>query len=1068
MSPKLWRVMVSLFILVIFLAQASAADNSRTSDTVLPPLNVENIKLPVIERNDIRFKRLSNPQDLSQVRVSNIVQDNQGFLWFGTWNCLNRYDGYKFKVFWHEAGRTESLIGSFIYSLFKDRSGSLWVGSDQFLDRFDPLTEKFVHYRLDSDNSEGSRVTVNQISQDSAGMLWLSTRHGLFRLNPDTGELANYCHNPGDPSSLSDNDIKSTGEDRAGAFWVGTSQTLDEFDRQTGKVKRHIVIGESGIGLWFHEDRFGVFWVICHSEGQIAALDRKTNRLIRYQFDWGNRPGKLNSQAYALLEDRQGTMWFGTGAGLLKFDREHRRFISYNHRPGDSDSLADTRVIALFEDHEGNIWTGLHQVEPNFFANTQLPFERLTHDSGNPRNLSPGLVGTLYEDRHGILWVGVDRSLKQVNRKTGQYSVFKPAAGSEVLSIIEERPDILWLGNAGPGLLRYDRKTGNLRGYRHDPADPASLCSGIVQRLLIDHRGTLWAATWDGLCRFDSSSQRFTTYKPDPKNRGLNYYAIAEDGNGDLWLGGNLGLHRFNTKTNQFTVYNHNLDDSTSLSDNRVNSIYFDHTGTMWVGTQNGLNRFNSKTNTFTVYDERHGMAGNVVSCILQDQRDQLWMSTNKGVSSFRPITERFANYTAADGLPGPDLTGWGACFQSAAGEMFFGGFSGVTAFFPDKVRDSTYSPPAVLTDFRLFGIGVTPEVNSPLKRAINHTSAIKLSHEQNVFSIEFSALTYFNTATNRYRYKLEGLDRTWHEVGSDERLASYTTLPTGTYTFRLQAATSRGPWSAPGLALVIEILPPFWKTAWFLIACTALVGISLWVLYQVRLRQIAHQFHIRLEERVGERMRIAQELHDTLLQNVTGLSLQIGGLAKVVTAPESVKRRLQDLKRQAEDCLREARQSVWDIRSPESDTIDLAAALRQSGEQFVAGTPARFAFHLEGEPRPIEAEVCQQLLRIGREAMGNAAHHAESTQMEVHLQFEARAIRLRISDNGRGFDPQAASRLPGHFGLATMRERARRIQGSIEISSTVGQGTCIEVIVPCSDERQFHDAFNHSHSCCG
>jgi ligand-binding sensor domain-containing protein len=249
---------VLLSVPVCALAWARAGDSADTS-SLDSPVDTETIRLPVVEGKDIRFARISSSQGLSQVRVSDIVQDDQGFIWFGTWNGLNRYDGYNFKVFKHEPERQESLSGVYIYSLFKDRAGTIWVGTDQFLDRFDPLTEKFSHYHFDVPDSSGLTTTVNQISQDSSGMLWLSTRKGLFRLDPVTGKTKHFYHDPGDPSSLGDNAIQSTGEDRAGRFWVGTSQTLDEFDRNTGKVKRHVLTGESGIGLWFHEDRFGVF-----------------------------------------------------------------------------------------------------------------------------------------------------------------------------------------------------------------------------------------------------------------------------------------------------------------------------------------------------------------------------------------------------------------------------------------------------------------------------------------------------------------------------------------------------------------------------------------------------------------------------------------------------------------------------------------------------------------------------------------------------------------------------------------------------------------------------------------
>jgi signal transduction histidine kinase/ligand-binding sensor domain-containing protein len=973
-------------------------------------------------------------------------------MWFGTWNGLNRYDGYKFKIFKHQSGDPTSLSGVYVYSLFKDHSGNLWVGTNGFLDRFEPETETFVHYKLDKPAANGLSSIVTHISEDSSGKLWLSTRNGLFRLDPKSGELKHYVHDPANPFTLGDNDTQSTGEDRDGNFWVGTSRTLDEFDRKSGKVKRHIQVGESGVGLWFHEDRFGIFWVIYGSLGYIATLDRNTNRMTRYEYEWKTGLAQAN-QAYCMLEDSDGTMWFGTRrAGLMKFDRHKRRFISYHRDPNDPETIGDNRVIALFEDREGSIWAGLNQTEPNYFPIRPLPFENLTRFSQSEKHQLSGLVTAIYEDGRDAVWLGVNRGLYRLNRKTAQVESFKGVDDSDVYSIIPDGSDVLWFGNAYPGLLQYNVKTGERSGYRHKQTDPSTLCSGVVYHLLIDREGTLWAATWDGLCQLDSSTNRFTKYTPAPQSRGLNYYAIAQAPDGALWLGGNLGLDRFDPQTKTFTIYSHDPTDPASLSDDHINAVFFDRFGNLWVGTQNGLDKFNLASRTF-----EHRMSGKVVSCILEDSRGKLWMSTNAGISSFNTKTEHFSNYTTADGLPGPDLTGTGACYESSRGEMFFAGFSGATAFFPDKVIETPYVPQPALTDFRLFGSSVIPDRRSPLKVAINRASAIQLLHSENVFSLEFSALSYFYPETNRYRYKLDGIDKGWREVGSDERLATYTTLPAGNYTFRLEAATSRGPWS-PDVTLAMKILPPFWQTYWFFTCCVAALCGILGLLYRLRLKQLSAQINLRVEERVGERTRIAQELHDTLLQNMTGLSLQISGLAKTVSGPEYVKERLRDLRRQADACLREVRQSVWEIRSPQSETIDLAIELAESGKQFVAGKPTRFEFVSEGDPRPLPGEIRQQLLRIGREAIGNAVQHARASRIEALLIFKPHHICLRVTDDGCGFDLPQAERLPGHFGLSTMHERAARVQGSIKIRSSLVEGTSIEVTVPTEirkrDER--------------
>jgi len=831
--------------------EADHPDNQPKDVRAVRQANVDprSIILPVVDGKGIRFTRLSTDDGLSQTRVSQIVQDDQGFMWFGSQYGLNRYDGYKFKVFKHEPGNPNSLSGVFIYSLFKDRSGSLWIGCEGFLDKYDPVTDTFTHYRVDTVDAQGETVPVTNISQDHTGMLWLSTARGLVRFDPSTGRVIRYSHDPNNPLSLSSDQIRTTGEDREGTFWVGTSEGLDAFDRDSGKVTLHIAL-QNLSETSFYEDRGGVFWIFQITGGGLAVFDRKTNTVTHYSFHAGHLSDAFLTGAMTMLEDRNGNLWFGTfGDGLVKFDRQKRKFIRYRNDPANPDSLGEDNVTTLFQDREGSIWAGLHMMAPTRFS-TQTPlFEKFKREPGNPNSLSGTMVNGIYEDRQGILWMSAINALNRIDRKTGQYTRYRTTGAGvspRPTAIVEDRLGFLWIGSDDHGLTRFDPKTGRFRTFRHSPNDRFSLSSDRVTGLFIDHAGTLWATTWEGLDRFDPATSHFTVYKLDKQTAAQLDIEVKEDPQGALWLGTHSsGLQRLDPTTGQFTaIYKHNENDPTSLSNNRVNSVHFDHAGTMWVGTQNGLGKFDARTGTFKTYYEQDGLSGNAVSCILEDQRGSLWMSTNNGLSVFDPARQTFKNYSAADGLPGADLGGWGACFKSPSGEMFFGGFSGGVAFHPEKVVDSPYVPPVVLTDFRLFDRPVTVGPDSPLSKSIGYTSGLSLSHDQNIFSLEFSALSYFNSATNRYRYKLDGLDPQWHEVSSNQRLVTYTSLPPGIYTFRVQGATGRGAWSEPGLELAIRILPPWWNTWWFRALCAAAFLGVLWALYQIRIRTI------RLQER--------------------------------------------------------------------------------------------------------------------------------------------------------------------------------------------------------------------------
>jgi PAS domain S-box-containing protein len=796
------------------------------------------ITVTVVDGEDIRFSRISTDEGLSQTKVSQIVQGGQGFMWFGTQYGLNRFDGYNFRLFVHDPRNPNSLSGVYVSALFKDRDGALWVACDQFLDKFDRATEKFTRYAV---------PFANHISQDSAGILWLATPNGLYSLDPAAGTIRQYAHNANDPSSLSNNDVKSTGEDKEGRFWVATIGYLDEFDRRTGKFTRHIPIPGAPAGFGFYEDRFGIFWIFHDSPNALSVFDRETNTLTNYSFHELEPSATPLTVIMAMTEDQNGTLWLAThGAGLLKFDREHRRFIRYRYHPGDPYSLPQNNVENLFADREGSIWAGLGRMGVTRFATNPLPFKRIPHLTSSDGTAEP-FVGAIYEDRQGTLWVGTPAALNSIDRKTGHYTSYRrtagPAASTDVITIREDRFGSLWAGTYNHGLLRLDRRTGQFQTYLHNPADPYTLSNDIVTRLLVDHNGTFWAASNDGLNRFNAATGRFTVYKPDPPSRIVSYLELVEDRKGALWLGtDSSGLHHFDPASGQFTKYEHDMNRPGTLSDNRVNSVHFDRSGTMWVGTQNGLDKFDSKTGTFTVYTQRDGLAGNAVGCILEDDHGKLWMSTNNGIARFDPQSTAFKSYSTAEGLPGPDLTGKGACFKNQSGEMFFGGFNGATVFRPDSVVDTSYAPTVVLTEFRLSGSPVDIGAGSPLSKSITYTTRLTLSHEQRIFSLAFSALSYLSPGTNRYRYKLEGLDETWHEVGSNERLATYTTLPAGVYTFRVQGAASRGVWSEPGAAVIIEILPPWWSTWWFRVLCVAVSVALLAGFYQWRIQQLRRQ----------------------------------------------------------------------------------------------------------------------------------------------------------------------------------------------------------------------------------
>jgi ligand-binding sensor domain-containing protein len=1051
------RVPLCLIVWAAFSAAAPAALTVRGPVGAIPQPRVapEVIHIPVVEGSGLSFRRLSTADGLSQTRVDRIVQDDRGFIWFGSQYGLNRFDGYEFKVFAHDPRSANSLSGTYVTALFKDHAGALWVGCNRFLDRFDPRTETFTSF--------GSFPgAVVHISQDRNDTLWLATESGLYNLDPVTRKMIRFGHSPDVTAGLPSDVVTWTGYDRSGGFWVGTSEGLEKFDPATGRVTYHVPIGNGvpfrqGMSVSFFEDQQGLFWIIYDSGDGLALLDRQSNTLTRYSFYEREPPAASATGVMGILEDSDGNLWLGSlGIGLLRLDRQRGVFVHYGSRPGDPQSIAEDKVIALFEDREGNIWTGLHSKGPNVFARSPRMFETFKHEVGNPNSLGTDFVNAIYEDSSESLWIGNDEGLNRIDRASGSRTFWNMGLGPKptVITITQDPSGLIWYGTYGHGLVAFDPRKGHYRLYRHVPSDPKSLSDDAVYRVMVDRSGILWVGTGNGLNRFDAQSDSFTVYKQDWNSTDAQVYlTMAEDRKGKIWLGTHhSGLHRFDPATGQFTVYKSEPRDRSTLPDNSVAAVLISRTGVVWAGTENGLARLDPTTGRFTSYDVVDGLAGNAIACILEDGGGMLWISTNKGLSRFDPSARTFINYSEVDGLPGNDLSGWNTCYESARGEMFFGGFPGAVAFFPERLEERPGSPPVVLTDFKLSGVSVPINPDSPLTRSITYTDRMTLSHAQDVFSITFAGLDYLSPQTTRYRYKLEGLEHQWNEVDSDQRHATYTTLPAGRYTLWVQAARSRGKWSEAGAKLAIVILPPWWETWWFRTAVGLLVVLAAWLFYRLRIREVSRRLTIRMEERLGERTRIAQELHDTVLQGLVSASLQLEVAERQIAGDATAKPLVQRVSQLLRQLVDEGRYTVRGLRVRRSEADNLERALTQIAKDLSAPTKVKYQLVVEGTPRSLRPLVQDEVYRIGGEALVNALRHSHASAVETVLEYGRDYFRLLVRDDGQGIDSEVlrAGR-EGHFGLSGIRERAANIGAQVKIRTAAGAGTEIDLIVPAT-----------------
>jgi PAS domain S-box-containing protein len=795
-----------------------------------------------------RFFHLTTADGLSHNIVYAIVQDPQGFLWFGTQDGLNRYDGTAFTVFRHRRSDPHSLAHNTVQALAVDSSGALWVGTVGGLDRYDRDTGGFVHY---PEVAESVTVIYEGCSGGTAALcpyLWVGTAgSGLFRYGRQNDRFEPFA-----ADRLPDSHILALYQDQDGTLWVGTeygglwsipvgaglAPALGDRQGRPYSLPHDRVTA-------ILRDRTGVLWVgtgAYHEPdvGGLAALDPATGRFTLYH------QGLAHRHITAILEDRAGTLWVGTEEGLAVLDRATGQFTVYRHDPLDPYSLGNDRVYALYEDRTGILWVATDGGVSRYVPEKNR-FALYRHNPQDPNSLGAPRVGAVLKDRDGVLWVGLHAGGLDRIDPTGAVTHYRhdpddphSLGNDHVTALYQDPSGAIWVGTSA-GLDRLDPDTGGFTHYVHNPADPHSLGPGAVKAIYGDRSGALWIGTEEPgtLSRLDPRTGRFTVYRYDPANPDgfPNTYgirAILEDREGFLWLGTYSGLVRFDPRTGTFTQYRHNPDDPHSLSDDFVWSLYQAPDGTLWVGTQGGLNRLDDReAGRFTVYTVEDGLPNDGIAAILGDDAGHLWLATmGGGLSRFDPRAGTFRNYDESDGLQGLHFIP-GAAFRSPDGELFFGGASGLNRFYPADIRDNPHVPPVVLTAFRVF------DQVRDFGHDLTGVEEIRLSYRDNFFSFEFAALDYADPSKNRYAYILEGFDRDWVHCGT-RHYAAYTNIPPGTYTFRVRASNNDGVWNEEGLAVRVVITPPFWATRWFrFLAGTVVLGIVLGI-YTVRARNIA------------------------------------------------------------------------------------------------------------------------------------------------------------------------------------------------------------------------------------
>jgi PAS domain S-box-containing protein len=819
---------------------------------------------------NISFKRLSQQEGLSQSSVYCIFQDRNGFLWFGTEDGLNRYDGFDFFVYKTEPDDPFSLSYTHIKSIIEDSTGDLWIGTyGGGLNRYRFQTDRFTHFQTDPDDENSlSDDFISSVHEDRFGALWIGTENGLNRLSPDRKTFTRFFNRAvrQEQMGFRVNFIQS---DQEGFLWLGTDSALIRFDPQSYEHTAYSSAlpgntnGKPVRMLAMLEDSRGRYWI--GTDAGILYFNRETGDLVPENSESGVISGSAHNRIMSLHEDRMGIVWIGTdGNGLIAFNPGTGTFSKLSHNPQDPVSLSNNEIYSIYADRSDILWIGTH-VGLNKHDLNQKRFQHFQHLANDSFSLSDNYVRAIYEDTNERLWVGTYKGLNRMDPETGEFHHYSPdpadpesLSSDRILSIAPGRPGTLYLGTSN-GLDELDLRTEKFRHSRHSPRDPDSLSSNLVRVVLRARDGTLWVGTEEGLNRRDEGQRRFKRYTHDPGNpSGLSsdyIYSLCEDHEGLLWIGTLNGLNSLDPRTETFARYTSEGPVDQSLSSDEILTIHEDTSGFIWLGTAVGLNRFDENTGTFRHYTEQDGLPNNLVYAIEEDEEGSLWLSTNRGLCKFNPASETCKNFDVRDGLQSDEFN-TNSSFKNQKGEMFFGGINGLNAFVPGNIKDNPHAPSIAFTSFQIdnlrLQVGEERKGRIILEESINSSKEVSLPHTVTNFAIEFAALHFASPEKNSYAYRMEGFDSDWNNIGN-RRFAYYTNLQPGRYVFRVKASNGDGLWNDEGITLRIRIISPIWKVWWFkLLLLLAAAGL-LFAYIRARTAQIRRR-NILLAERVEER----------------------------------------------------------------------------------------------------------------------------------------------------------------------------------------------------------------------
>jgi len=856
----------------------------------------------------IPFANLTTKDGLSNNKVISILQDKTGFLWFGTEDGLNRFDGYEFKVYRNNPADSNSISGNNIWSLFEDEEGNIWIGTKSGdLNRYDPNKEIFKHWKIRSSAVRENSITA--IYKSTKDIIWIGTyQTGLYSFNVKNDELENWNYKPDDKKSISNNFITSIIEDTSGYLWISTYNGLNKFNpgKNHGYFLKFYYEQRNANSLssnliWSitkSEDDSNLFWI--GTANGLVSLDIRKNIFTRIPFTTENSSQFGNSVASIVEEkiNNQTILWISTYGGLVHLNLENGESSRFIKRKNDPFSLISNEINYVIKDCSEVIWLATENGLSSF-SKKAMKFNNFFGQIGIDRfdELQKMNVKSAIQDSDGSLIFGTSNGVYSLINSGKQLKIknYRSSEKTNVWSLVKGINNVTWIGTYGQGLEQLNLKNGTIKNLVIESPTFKTSAFDYLKSLFYDENNNLWIGFWGGgLGKLDPETGNYKIWITEPENpKSISHndvWAIHKDQKGRLWIGTNGGgLNLFEDNDGgKFHRWIDILDKTKQLSSNSIYTIceslhgknINENGGTvLWVGTSNGLNKilihnssdlYNLRLLKIEVksFSTKDGLSDNSIKSIIEDKNGDLWIGTNSGISFFDAAKNSFINFTNSDGVIGSEFNS-GSALYSKEGMMYFGSADGLNVFNPNHIKQSEFTPPIVITDFQIFNQPVKVNGDSPLRESILSTKEIILSYSQNVFSFQFSALDYNSPQSIQYAYMMEGFDKDWIYSG-ERRFITYTNLDAGTYSFKVKATNSDGIWGENIKSISVTVNQPWWRTGWAYIIYSLLIVVGIFTARKIEANRTRLRNELKMREFEAKKQKELENLKSRFFANLS------------------------------------------------------------------------------------------------------------------------------------------------------------------------------------------------------